>query len=60
MGTTRAANGRAISVMISASIADLATIAKNTVVMNNTTMQILTRPTPLQMRAFDLLQVSLR
>ena len=41
-------------------LADLATIAKNTVVMNTTTMQILTRPTHLQTRAFDLLEVSLR
>ena len=41
-------------------IADLGTIAKNTVVMNNNTAQILTTPTVLQQRAFDLLQVSLR
>ena len=40
-------------------IADLATIAKNTVVLNNKTMQILTRPTSLQLRAFELLQVPL-
>lgn len=35
-------------------IADLATITKNTVVMNDSTMQIVTTPTALQMRAFDL------
>jgi Transposase DDE domain len=41
-------------------MADLGTIAKNTVVMNHKSMQILTTPTALQQRAFDLLQVSLR
>jgi transposase len=41
-------------------MADLGTIAKNTVVMNNNTTQILTTPTALQQRAFDLLEVSLR
>lgn len=41
-------------------IADLGTIAKNTAVMNNKAMQIVTTPTVLQQRAFDLLQVSLR
>jgi transposase len=41
-------------------LADLGTIAKNTVVMNNKAMQIVTTPTPLQQRAFDLLKVSLR
>ena len=41
-------------------IADLGTIAKNTVVMNNKAMQIVTTPTALQQRAFDLLEVSLR
>jgi transposase len=41
-------------------LADLGTITKNTVVMNTTTMQILTTPTVLQQRAFDLLEVSLR
>jgi Transposase DDE domain len=40
-------------------MADLATITKNTAVMNNNTMQILTTPTALQQHAFDLLQVSL-
>jgi hypothetical protein len=41
-------------------LADLATVAKNTAVMNQTTMQIITTPTPLQARALDLLKVSLR
>jgi transposase len=41
-------------------MADLGTITKNTTVMNNNTIQILTTPTVLQQRAFDLLQVSLR
>ena len=41
-------------------LADLATVAKNTVVMNQTTMQIITTPTPLQQRALVLLKVSLR
>ena len=41
-------------------MADLGTIAKNTVVMNNKATQIVTTPTTLQQRAFDLLQVSLR
>ena len=41
-------------------LADLATVAKNTVVMNQTTMQIITTPTPLQQRALELLKVSLR
>jgi transposase len=41
-------------------MADLGTITKNTVLMNNNTMQILTTPTALQQRAFDLLEVSLR
>jgi hypothetical protein len=41
-------------------LADLATVAKNTAVMNQTTMQIITTPTPLQHRALDLLKVSLR
>ena len=41
-------------------IADLATITKNTVVLNQTSMQILTTPTPLQQRALELLKVSLR
>jgi transposase len=40
-------------------LADLATIAKNTVVMNHTPMQIITKPTPMQTRALDLLDVSL-
>ena len=40
-------------------LADLATVAKNTAVMNQTTMQIITTPTPLQQRALDLLKVSL-
>jgi transposase len=40
-------------------MADLGTITKNTVVMNNNTMQVLTTPTALQQRAFDLLEVSL-
>jgi transposase len=40
-------------------MADLATITKNTAVMNNNTMQILTTPTPFQQRAFDLLALSL-
>jgi hypothetical protein len=40
-------------------MADLGTITKNTAVMNNNTMQILTTPTPLQQRVFDLLAVSL-
>lgn len=41
-------------------LADLATVAKNTAVMNQTTMQIITTPTPLQQRALELLKVSLR
>jgi len=41
-------------------ISDLATITKNTVVMNQTSMQIITSPTSLQQRAFELLKVSLR
>ena len=41
-------------------LADLATVAKNTAVMNQTTMQIITTPTPLQQRALDLLKVPLR
>jgi transposase len=41
-------------------MADLGTIAKNTVVMNNKAMQIVTTPTALQQRAFDLLEVSFR
>lgn len=41
-------------------IADLATIAKNTVVMNQNSMQIFTTPTALQQSALDLLQVPLR
>jgi hypothetical protein len=40
-------------------MADLGTITKNTAVMNNNTMHIVTTPTPLQQRAFDLLAVSL-
>lgn len=41
-------------------LADLATIAKNTVVMDQTPVQILTTPTPSQTRALELLNVSLR
>jgi hypothetical protein len=41
-------------------LADLATLAQNTVVMNQTSMQMFTTPTPLQQRAFDLLGVSSR
>lgn len=41
-------------------LADLGTVAKNTALMNQTTMQIITTPTPLQQRALELLQVSLR
>jgi hypothetical protein len=41
-------------------IADLATITKNTVVLNQTSTQILTTPTSLQQRALELLKVSLR
>jgi transposase len=41
-------------------LADLATIAKNTALMNQTTMQIITTPTLLQQRALELLKVSLR
>jgi transposase len=41
-------------------MADLATIAKNTVVMSKNVMQIVTTPTALQQRAFDLLQVVFR
>jgi transposase len=41
-------------------LADLATVAKNTAVMNQTTMQIITTPTPLQQRVLELLKVSLR
>jgi hypothetical protein len=41
-------------------MADLGTIAKNTVVLNNNVMQIVTTPTTAQRRAFDLLEVSLR
>ena len=40
-------------------LADLGTVAKNTAVMNQTTMQIITTPTPLQQRALDLLKVPL-
>jgi len=32
----------------------------NTAVMNQTSMQIITTPTPLQQRALELLKVSLR
>ena len=39
-------------------LADLATVAKNTVLLNQATMQLLTTPTPLQQRAL-LLKVSL-
>lgn len=41
-------------------ISDLATITKNTVVMNQTSMQIITTPTSLQQRALALLKVPLR
>jgi Transposase DDE domain len=41
-------------------VSDLATIAKNTVVMNQTPVQIITTPTSLQQRAFELLAVPLR
>jgi transposase len=41
-------------------LADLATIAKNTALLNQTTMQIITTPTLLQQRALELLKVSLR
>ncbi len=41
-------------------IADLATITKNTVVLNQSSMQIFTTPTSLQQRALDLLKVPLR
>jgi transposase len=41
-------------------LADLATIAKNTALMSQTTMQIITTPTLLQQHALDLLQASLR
>jgi transposase len=41
-------------------ISDLATISKNTVLMNQTSLQIITTPTSLQQRAFELLKVSLR
>jgi transposase len=40
-------------------LADLATIANNTAVLNNNTMEIITTPTAPQQRAFDLLEVSL-
>src|SRR6266700_3874934 len=40
-------------------LADLGTVAKNTAVINQTTMQIITTPTPLQQRALDLLKVPL-
>ena len=39
-------------------MADLSTITKNTAVMNNNTMHIVTTPTPLQQRVFDLLSRS--
>jgi len=38
-------------------LADLATIANNTALIHNNTLQILTSPTAFQQRAFDLLQV---
>ena len=41
-------------------ISDLATITKNTVVMNQNSTQIITTPTSLQQRAFELLAVPLR
>ncbi len=41
-------------------LADLATLTQNTVVMNQTSMQMFTTPTPVQQRAFDLLGVSSR
>jgi transposase len=41
-------------------IADLATVTKNTVVMNNNSMQLITTPTALQLHALELLHVSLR
>jgi len=41
-------------------IADLATVTKNTVVMNDNSMQVITTPTPLQLHALELLKVSLR
>jgi transposase len=41
-------------------LADLATLTQNTVVMNQTSMQMYTTPTPLQQRAFDLLGVPSR
>jgi hypothetical protein len=41
-------------------LADLATIAKNTVVVNAAPLQIITTPTPLQQHAFELLKVPLR
>jgi transposase len=41
-------------------LADLATLTQNTVVMNQTSMQMFTTPTPLQQRALDLLGVSSR
>ena len=41
-------------------MADLGTIAKNTAILNNNAIQIVTTPTVLQQRAFDLLEVPLR
>jgi transposase len=41
-------------------LADLGTVAKNTAVLNNNTMQIITTPTAFQQHVFDLLQLSLR
>jgi transposase len=41
-------------------LADMATIAKNSVVINRTTMQIITTPTTLQQHILDLLQIPLR
>ena len=41
-------------------LADLGTIAKNHVQMGNQSFQMVTTPTELQQRAFDLLQVSCR
>ena len=41
-------------------LSDLGTVAKNTVIINGSTMQIITTPTPLQHHALELLKVSLR
>ena len=41
-------------------LADLATLTKNTVTFGSQTLQMLTRPTPLQSQALELLGVALK